>query len=735
VAPYPQQVALTATDFEFRPPWRVEQRNVPADDATRASLIEELTSRHHLPSPDPNGSLVVRLEIRAGSVEPGEALDRNRDALAAQAYRLELRPKLISITANAPAGLFYGVETLAQLLKSSAGGLWLPGGVITDWPDLEQRNIYWDDAHHLDRPEALKHAIREAAFFKINGFVIKLEGHFEFRHAPAVVEPYALSPAELQDLTNYALRYHVQLIPYLDSPGHIAFILKHPEYAGLRAFPDSNYELCAVNPDSYKLIEGMFQDLLDANKGVRLVYLSTDEPYYVGWADNSQCNEKSVADGYGSRGKLLAEFTSKVAGYLHDRGRDVVFWGEYPLKVQDIDTLAPFLINGEVYGPEFDAAFRRRGIRQMIYTSTQGEERIFPQYFAAPASQRLRPSRNSVARIGEVFDQVSSHASRRIADVMGMNVAGWADAGQHPENFWLGYVIATAAGWRPSTPDAREITAAFFPQFYGPGVIGMDRAWQLLSLQGQFWADSWDAVESKSRKPIWGNSDRIFTPPHPRHDQSISLPPVPADDLTRESNWGAANAKRLELASQLLTENDELLGILNMNMLRAEQNRYNIEVLISDALLCRQNLEFLLDLGRVDGLLSSAATQAREGRAKQAAAALDRALDTMRSIRDRRNATLAGVTETWYKTWFPRVAEANGRRFVHELDDVKDHVPDRTVDMTYLILRELQLPADQWADQVQTVRNRYVAAQGLPSREGSLEWSDTSSKGSRPARR
>ena len=37
----------------------------------------------------------------------------------------------------------------------------------------------------------------------------------------------------------------------------------------------------------------------------------------------------------------------------------------------------------------------------MIYTSTQGEERVFPQYFAAPASQRLRPSRNGVARIGE----------------------------------------------------------------------------------------------------------------------------------------------------------------------------------------------------------------------------------------------------------------------------------------------------------------------------------------------
>ena len=60
----------------------------------------------------------------------------------------------------------------------------------------------------------LKAALRQAAFYKVNGFVLKLEGHFQFHSAPAVVEPYALTPAELQELTDYALHYHVQLIPY-----------------------------------------------------------------------------------------------------------------------------------------------------------------------------------------------------------------------------------------------------------------------------------------------------------------------------------------------------------------------------------------------------------------------------------------------------------------------------------------------------------------------------------------
>ena len=218
--------------------------------------------------------------------------------LEEQAYRIDLHQGAVAITANAPMGLFYGVDTLIQLLRPKMGTLWLPEGTIEDWPDLQLRHIYWDDAHHLEKMDELKRDMKQAAFYKINGLVIKLEGHFQYKSAPAVVEPYALSPAQLQELTDYGLRYHIELIPYLDGPAHIAFILKHPEYAKLREFPDSNYEICATNPDSYKLLEGMYQDLLDANHGVKHFFLSTDEPYYLGLAHNSQCNEEDMASNW-----------------------------------------------------------------------------------------------------------------------------------------------------------------------------------------------------------------------------------------------------------------------------------------------------------------------------------------------------------------------------------------------------------------------------------------------------
>ncbi len=279
--PTPQVSNLDKPEFRIGSDWSIDRG--PGTDAEANDLSDAISERYALRLADKAGNApAIRLRIRPGVVTIGVAQDSNREALAAQAYQIDLAESGIQITANAEAGLFYGVQTLVQLIRERDGVFWLPTGQITDWPDLELREIYWDDAHHLERIDSLKEAIRQAAFFKINGFVIKLDGHFQYRSAPAVVEPQALSPDDLQKLTDYARRYHVQLIPYLDGPGHCAFILKHPEYAALRAFEDSNYEFSVTNPKTYELLTGMYQDLLDANKGSDYFYLSTDEPYYVG---------------------------------------------------------------------------------------------------------------------------------------------------------------------------------------------------------------------------------------------------------------------------------------------------------------------------------------------------------------------------------------------------------------------------------------------------------------------
>src|SRR5207247_644201 len=389
-----QKVELGEHDFRFGQDWRLQLGpGVPRNDIAVENLDGEHKSRHYRTltrqEGKPGPGAILRLAVLPNSIAIGDATDRDKSTLAEQAYKITLAKDAVTITANALTGLFYGAQTFVQLLKPQTGSLWLPEGEIVDWPDLELRIIYWDDAHHLEHLDVLKRALRQAAFFKLNGFAIKLEGHFQYKSATPIVDPYALTPAELQELTDYAARYHVQLIPYLDGPAHVAFILKHPEYSRLREFPDSNYEFCATNPDAYKLLFGMYQDLLDANKGGKYFVLSTDEPYYVGLPNNPKCDEATRAKEAGSVGKVLAEFVTKTANYLHDRGRTVIFWGEYPLVPEDIPSLPSHLVNGEVYGPKFDPVFRAHGIRQVVYTSTEGSEKVFPNYYILPSIRRL----------------------------------------------------------------------------------------------------------------------------------------------------------------------------------------------------------------------------------------------------------------------------------------------------------------------------------------------------------
>lgn len=725
VLPEPQQVELNGGDVRFGPAWSMDiGPSVPRGDVAIETLTEELHSRYGLHAPEGSGT-TLRLTIQAGSVTPGSALDKDKEAIADEAYRLDIGDTAVVITANAPAGLFYGVETLVQLLHPRNGDLYLPKCRITDWPDLHIRHMYWDDAHHLEKLPELKRAVRQAAFFKINGFALKLEGHFQFRSAPALVEPYALSAAEYQELTDYALRYHVQLVPFLDGPAHIAFILKHPEYAKYRSFPESNYELCATNPEAVKFLSGMFQDLIDANRGGKYIYLSTDEPYYVGMADNPGCQEKGAAQKLGSVGKLLAQFVTEVAEPMHKQGRTIMFWGEYPMVVSDIAALPSYMVNGEVYGPEFDPVFHKHGIRQMIYTSTQGEERFFPDYFSLPNARRLHSGRPAAGRVQDGYDKIALDQSRRQTDIIGTVVAGWADAGLHPETFWLGYATITAAGWRPSARSAQESTAAFYKLFYGDGASNMNRVYQLMSEQAQFWTDSWEQGPSP-RIGLFGNSDGIFNPRRPEKDPTLALPQAPGPDLkgARAADWRSENARRLQLAADALTDNDELLGLLEENMRSVQLNRYNLEVYISIAQLYRQNLEMLLDIGHMCSSLESAQKAGAEGKPKDALEHLDSALGTAQNIRRQRNIALHDAIGTWQKSWLPRGEAANGRTFLHQLDDVKDHVPDRTVDMSYLVKRELQLPFGEWVNAILRARNQYAAANQLSEISAAFDWQD-----------
>jgi len=247
-----------------------------------------------------------------------------------------------------------------------------------------------------------------------------------------------------------------------------------------------------------------------------------------------------------------------------------------------------------------------------------------------------------------------------------------------------------------------------------------------MSEQGQFWKEGWEVKASAARKPIWGDWDIIYKTPRPAEDQTLPQMPVPQSPLlTLGYDWDLQNSVRLKMAGEFLAENDELLDSIYANESRVQFQKYNLQVFLSIAQLFRQNIQMLLGLEQISKELKSAEMLAAHAEAKESVAGLDRALNIAQSIRTQRNEALVNATKTWYEAWFPRVPEANGRKFLNEVDDVKDHLPVRTVDMSYLVYRELLYPLGDWAKQTIAVRNEYAEAHHLPLRNFSLDWKST----------
>lgn len=732
--PVPQQVSFSDQHYVLDDGWSINAASISGNDPALQNLVLELKDRFgiSISAKKQNKSSIdsrtIVLKIQAGTIAIGATTDSNRTALKKQAYRLTFQKQNITISANAPQGLFYGVQTLLQSLQRLNGKTYFTTGEIVDWPDMDFRAIYWDDAHHLERLDAMKRAIRQAAYYKISGFALKLEGHFQFESAKPIVEPYAYSAKEYQELTDYARAHYVELIPYLDAPAHIAFILKHPEYADLRAFPNSNYDLNVVSPKADALILSMMDELIAANKGGKYIVFSTDEAYYTGKAPN----DKKRAEVLGGNGKLLAEYITRIADKLHQKGRKVIIWTEFPLKEEDINDIPSHIISG-VYNGEWATTIKAHGMRQVIYTSTQGVEPLFPNYYRLPPKKLSADSlaltddeeqQGTLAkgRVGEMLAEIATATAAGKADFMGVFVAGWADAGLNPETFWLGYATGAAAGWNNKSTTSDDVTNRFYHSFYGDKTVQMDKVYRLLSTQAEFWGRSWQWKPSNNRTPIVGYSAAMHDVPKPAKDQTLPLLPVPlGTDLSFKNNWNTHNAVLLQEAEKFLIENNELMNLLHENMVSVNFQQYNLQVLRTVALLCRQNLHMLLDLKKVNDFLNLSYQSAATSPA-QAVALIDEALDKINSIRTERNEVLQAVTTTWYQDWLPKVAEANGRKFLHQVDDVKDHYPDRTVDMSYLVYRQLKYPLGQWKQEVLTARNQFAKKNNLPERTEKITW-------------
>lgn len=710
VIPTPQKVELHSQEIEFNEAWVYDAGGLARNHIAVRSLLGDLQSFQQIElrataKPGSNQSVgVIRLAVSSGAVQTS-----NDPAIARQGYRLKIAPGVIEITGNSDQGLFYGVQTLLQLLRPGARGrLFLPVATIEDWPKLQLRFLHWDTKHHQDRLETLKRYLDWSARFKVNMIAFELEDKFEYPSNPIIGAPGAFTTAELQELVNYGLERFIQIVPSVQAPAHMAYVLKHPQFAHLRA-DGNNYQSCLCDEEVYKLIFQMYDDVIKATKGVDYLYVSTDEVYYAGIC--AKCGQPYNEE---NRSLKWVEFVRRARDFAASRGRRILVWAEYPLLPEHVKMIPPDVIDGVLGEEEYIRPENELGMRQLIYTSMQGAEYLFPNHL--PGTQTGGDQGPSAGRLPSASRAIAtSHVWR--GNPIGVFGAAWDDSGLHNETFWPGWATVAEYGWTPGTPPVEQTVAEFIRIYYGPNVAGMAEIYGGLQTQARFFEKSWDRVISKARAPGYGNSygKGIGTT---RFDETLPQPALPAlPGLSFTPVYVGRYDKLIEQAQRMAVENNLLQQRLYQNLAKADHNRYNLEVLLSIAELTGHHNRLILSLKSIEDKLAAARAAAEKNSPEQALGQLVAAYDQARSTVEERLQTFRALQTVWEKSRFPKGREVNGRKFVHVLDDTKDHWADRRADLSYLIAPEESIALEQWMKQLGAVIQAWAQQHHLPVRK------------------
>lgn len=695
--PTPRRVQFTGGEDSVKrvvldASWSVDAEKPGLDGVAAKTLLRDLAAFHQLTLTTKPARSTIRLRVSPGTVSTG-----GEPGIDKQGYRLRIDDRAIEITGNSESGLFYGVQSLLQLVKRDpAGHLTLPNVIIEDWPSFELRFLHWDIKHHQDRIRTLKRYLDWAARFKINMIGFELEDKFAYPSHPVIGVRDAFTPAQLQEIVNYGLERFIQVVPIVQAPAHMAYVLKHPRFADLRA-DGNNYQIDMCDQRSYDLIFSMYDDLIRATQGVNYFFASTDEVYYAGMG-------KACTAPYNPETRSLkwVEFANRAQEFLAKRGRKSLMWVEYPVLPEHIQLLSPGIIDGIIGEPEYVAVENKLGIRQLIYSSMQGAELLFPDHFAVEAPQGLRPG-----RLQQAFDAMVS-GKVKSAKPIGVFGAAWDDSGLHNETFWLGWSTIAQYGWSPGTPSVEQHAAEFMQTYYGRGAVGMAEIYRSLQRQARAWEKSWDRqIPSKARSRGYGNSYGKGIGAE-RADLTLAMPAIPkSTDVKFESEFSAKYTQKIAQVRELAIENEKLILAIEENIGRVDRNVYNLEVLRSLSRFIGHQWRLVGDLSNAEGRLVRAWSAMKKNDASEAVGQMVAAHGIVDRIRTDRLHLLQELTTVFERSRYPK------QTALHVLDDTKDHWADRRADLSFMTVPEESMEMDAWLQNLRNETLDYAKAHGV----------------------
>jgi hexosaminidase len=296
-------------------------------------------------------------------------LDPGLASLGREGYRLSVKPEAILVEAPETAGVFYGLQSLRQLLpveveerQPVSGANWqLPGLGITDLPRFSWRGFMLDEGRHFQGKETVLLTLDLMALQKLNvlhwhltedqGWRIEIKKYpgltgvgsrragtsDGFAGAAHNCVPHGgfYTQADIRAIVAYAAERHITIVPEVEMPGHaLAALAAYPEFSctggpfqvatHFGVFPDI---FCAGKDAAFTFLEDVLDEVLELFPST-YIHIGGDEAPKKRWSACPDCQRRIRAMGLKDEHALQGYFTNRIAAYLDSKGRRAVGWNE-----------------------------------------------------------------------------------------------------------------------------------------------------------------------------------------------------------------------------------------------------------------------------------------------------------------------------------------------------------------------------------------------------------------------
>ena len=239
-----------------------------------------------------------------------------------QGYNIIIKDKFIHVSASTPQGLFYGAQSLKQIIRHqllTENNLNIPCYNIFDYPSLEYRG-WMDDISRGPIPttDFIKEQIRRLAEYKFNFFNLYTEHLFKLEDYPDIAPTDGLTADEIKELTDFAKDYYIEFIGNQQCFAHAEKTLDNPFYDDIK---DTRFNFNPGVDETYEFLEVLLGETAQAYES-KYFNINCDETESLG---NGKA--KSYIDSLGAE-NAYCQHINKVYDILKKYDKEVMMWGD-----------------------------------------------------------------------------------------------------------------------------------------------------------------------------------------------------------------------------------------------------------------------------------------------------------------------------------------------------------------------------------------------------------------------